>query len=114
MFGKLFHRWLNPHCPDCNRCASCETLSGLLESERRDKNRILDLLMAPKEIVKEVPIEGRDLQQVSGPALTWNQKRRTLEQQVKSQMLRDNELANEKLVKTQGIDELERAAGIAE
>jgi hypothetical protein len=59
---KFFHHLFNPHCPECaaeKSCHSCETLRGLLDHEKHEKQQLLDrLLERPKEEVivqQEVP-----------------------------------------------------------
>ncbi len=104
----FWHRWFHPPC------SNCEVLIGLLESERRDKQRLLELALAPKEIVKEVVSEPREQQQLVGRPLTWGQRRRSLEENERARLLAENDIANDLLIKGKTIDELEKEAGIAE
>lgn len=58
---KFFHQLFNPHCQHCHdearenrECPNCEVLRQLLESERYDKKQLLEHVIAPREIIKEV------------------------------------------------------------
>jgi hypothetical protein len=77
------HHLVNPHCVECKveaRCQNCDTLLLLLENERRDKNKLLETLCAPREIIKEVEVEKTDYSKIPNRPLTWEARRRILEE----------------------------------
>jgi hypothetical protein len=50
---KFFHRLFKPHCPSCiaeKECKSCETLRSLLETEKFEKQKLLNALLEKHQV----------------------------------------------------------------
>lgn len=81
-FFNQFYIWLchlfTPHCDEClhrGDCKNCDQLYQLLERERIERNKLIELL-SPKQI-SEANVEV-DYQNISKP-LTWRAQREQLE-----------------------------------
>jgi len=109
MITNWFHRFLNPHCPDCKEeveisriCESCETLKQQLAFANINNEKLMARLLAePKVEVPSQPME------VTIPRnIPWNVRRQMLEAE-------DREKA--KLLKTAPVpvEELEKELDIA-
>lgn len=70
------------HCVDCiesTRCQNCDQLYQLLERERIERNKLIDLL-TPKQITdNEVEVNYENINR----PLTWAARREQLEQQAR-------------------------------
>lgn len=109
-----FHRFLNPHCPDCmleiqdkTICRSCETLRTEVARLTQDNERLLNVLLdknIPNKVTSEVPMMIRP--PVNVP---WNVKRQILERE-------DRERAKlmKEAPKPVDVNELEKELNIAE
>lgn len=91
------------------RCESCELLKMLLESERRDKLKILDKLINPPE-VELTPISSEPPKPIGASSVPWHVMRRRLEEQhkLKKEVEEGNKLVDqqvEKLEKELGLEE---------
>lgn len=114
---KWFHHLFNPHCPDCveaDRCESCEVFRQLLESERHEKNKLIDQIIEltkPEQVIEvkksvddKIPINAN---------MTWKVRRQILEQEDRT---RAKVLAEQKLnqIKPLTTEELEEQLGISD
>lgn len=100
---KWLHHLFNPHCPDCIRvCDSCETLRSLLNIEKNEKQKLLDIIIernTPKE--HEVPPEVK-LEDITQRHIPWR---------VRQQALEAEDRAKARILK-QRTEELEQEIGI--
>ena len=73
-----FHRWLNPHCPDCILiCESCEVLKGQLEILNYTNKQLMDRILNPPV---PVTIPEPAQREVSIPKnIPWGVRRQMLE-----------------------------------
>lgn len=107
MWTKLFHKWLNPHCPDCSheyqtlvKCESCEVLKQQLAIANLEKKQLLDsILIKPQVNESSAPVSMTPTKQV-----TWK---------VRQQMLEAEDRAKARLMKESpkplhDIDDLEQ------
>ena len=87
-------------------CLSCEHLKMLIESEKREKKQILDLIVAKNEPEKhEVPSIPLPIPSKHTP---WNVKRAQLEKESRdrAKLIRES--------KVQTVDDLEKELGVSD
>jgi hypothetical protein len=111
-----FHRFLNPHCPDCalerqdNRiCQSCETLKTEVARLTADNERLLNNIIEKNTISKT---SGETPVMLKPPSsIPWNLKRQILEREdrERAKLMKEAPKASETR-----IEDLEQELGIAE
>lgn len=84
IFNYLHHKLTN-HCDDClneaieaQRCKHCETYLNLLEIERKEKQYLLDKLLAPR-FESQDNDESNEPVQIKSRTKPWYMKQRELE-----------------------------------
>jgi hypothetical protein len=80
MFIKWFHHLFNPHCPTCaieKLCKNCDTLRDIIESERLEKARLLQLFIDKQTPMIEPVVKAPEALQPK--AVSWRIKKEMLE-----------------------------------
>lgn len=75
-----FHKFFNPHCPDCiekENCRSCDTLRAMLDQANLEKKQLLDLIIKPQ--VETVTRDTEEFKPLTPRAMPWNVRKRLLE-----------------------------------
>ena|SRR5215467_6719360 len=111
------HHLFNPHCPECaheRECKNCQIFRDLFESERFEKNKLLQALIN-KNTPVEVPevITNKSIEPIQPKHIPWAVRRQMLEAEdrQKAKILREQKLEQKSI---QSIEELEEELGIAE
>ncbi|MEM3038635.1 MAG: hypothetical protein QXE45_04490 [Thermoplasmata archaeon] len=80
---RFFHRLLNPHCPECAVCVTCEALKAQVASLLHEKERLLDALLEKQkpDIVSPVHAEP-----IKPRFIPWSVRRQLLEEREKKRM----------------------------
>lgn len=112
-----FHRFLNPHCPECKLdsqdkrvCQSCETLKTEVARLTADNERILNTLIEKKGLENFQP-EKTPVMLRPPSAIPWNVRRQMLEREDRE---RAKILKNAPKAETTDVSDLERELNIAE
>jgi predicted DsbA family dithiol-disulfide isomerase len=107
-----FHRFFNPHCPDCiaestRICESCETLKTEIARISSENERLLNRLLNPPTIHEEKKELSEVLKMPRN--IPWNVRRQMLEAE-------DREKAKlmKEAPKPQSTTELEKELGVEE
>lgn len=103
-----FHHLLEPHCIICEKerkCPNCEFVLELLESERRDKQKLLELITNKEAPPVEI-VSSETPEPIFRPNL-WEHKKRELELAERKRLLEENERINESIRKSIPVEELE-------
>lgn len=92
-----FHKFFNPHCPDCAAerlekkvCQSCETLREQLNQVNFEKKQLLDSILQ-KPVIEQPRIETEELNKIN--YRPWKVKQALLEAEdrKKAELIRKNE-----------------------
>ena len=103
---KLFHRWLNPHCHECElerECKTCDILRSLLESERFNNKQLLNSLLKQHEPLVETKHELP--QPLQNKSIPWN---------VRKQLLEDEERAKAQIMRQKVAESIENKKSTAQ
>lgn len=117
------HRLLNPHCDHCiaqdkesKRNPTVELLQRELESERREKERLLEVILEfnskPEPVYSGTPTEYKPIK--STRFASFNEKKRQLEAQDKIEYEKLQQLRRDSGEEVKGIEELEKEIGISQ
>jgi uncharacterized Zn finger protein (UPF0148 family) len=107
--SNFFHRLLHPHCPECNAerlekkvCSSCETLRSLLESEKQEKQQLLNSILEKPKVEEPRTVTQEEIRPKYIP---WRVKQQILEQEdrKKAELLKKK---NEELEAELGKEEI--------
>lgn len=79
MMFRWLHHILNPHCAECNHNPLVEELKEQLALARRENERLLEHIIQPKVIEKEVPIQ-RAQEPIKPRHIPWEVRRQMLEE----------------------------------
>lgn len=87
---------MNPHCPDCAHCKSCEVLSRELSQVRQDYDKLLNELLRKPEDDTRPQIQAEPQKPKHIP---WAVKRQILEEEdrEKARILRNIEKVEKEL-----------------
>jgi hypothetical protein len=99
---------------DQPHCESCETLKLLLEAERRDKNRLLDAILADKDREREPEIKVAP-QPIMPKHLPWAVVKQQLEEKDRmqaEQTRKDQQARNTVITNANSVEDLERELGV--
>ncbi len=82
-----FHKFLNPHCPHCEReainemiCPSCDVLTEEVARLRLENERLLDKLLKEPESERTTPVDSSTLLKPRGP-VPWKVRQQILEEE---------------------------------
>lgn len=115
---RFFHELLNPHCDHCHtekqesrECPNCAILRQLLETEKFEKKELLNHMLEPKEIIREVavPSVGMSNKVPLSRATPWRVRKELLEQEDRKAAQLAAEHAR---VSAKSTEELEKELGI--
>jgi len=80
----FFHRLFNPHCPHCAEelvCTSCEDWKRLYESEKAEKQRLLNIILSTMEDDVEELKPAVAPEPVISKIVPWRVQREMLERE---------------------------------
>lgn len=78
-----FHKFFNPHCPDCiekENCRSCDTLRTMLDQANLEKKQLLQTVLEFNKPIKEETTPAvEEFKPLASRAMPWNVRKRLLE-----------------------------------
>jgi hypothetical protein len=106
MLIRFFHHLFNPHCRECElelECKTCDTLRQLLEEERFEKKKLIEVIVTltqPKQEVEKEPITIK-YEELKPKHVPWRIKKQLLEEEDRkaAELLNNKNKIDEKLEK---------------
>lgn len=105
MPANIFHRWWNPHCPDCRdeeekerHNPTIEILQSELDRITRANERLLAQLIAPAE-----PIKRETTKEIADRLAEMKPVRQSIPWRVRQQMLEEDDRVKARILKEQKI-----------